>query len=52
MSVPLTGRTVVRVCDSPFELWIGVGIGEITEPYRKPVNLFAGVKRLSGLGRR
>ncbi len=47
MSVPLTGRTVVRVCDSPFELF-----GEITEPYRKPVNLFAGVKRLSGLGRR
>ena len=26
----------------PFELWIGVGIGEVTEPYRKPVNVFAG----------
>src|SRR5215475_5925370 len=26
----------------PFELWIGIGIGEVTEPYRKPVNVFAG----------
>ena len=26
----------------PLELWIGVGIGEVTEPYKKPVNVFAG----------
>src|SRR5438309_5323260 len=26
----------------PFELWIGIGIGQVTEPYRKPVNVFAG----------
>src|SRR5271168_2010262 len=26
----------------PFELWIGIGIGEVTEPHRKPVNVFAG----------
>jgi hypothetical protein len=26
----------------PFELWIGIGIGQVTEPHRKPVNVFAG----------
>ncbi|MFY9909411.1 MAG: SatD family protein [Candidatus Sulfotelmatobacter sp.] len=26
----------------PFELWIGIGMGEVTEPHRKPVNIFAG----------
>ena len=26
----------------PFELWIGIGIGEVTEPYKKPVNVYAG----------
>jgi SatD family (SatD) len=26
----------------PFELWMGIGIGEVTEPHRKPVNIFAG----------
>jgi hypothetical protein len=26
----------------PFELWLGIGIGQVTEPHRKPVNLFAG----------
>lgn len=26
----------------PFELWIGVGIGDVSEPYKKPVNVFAG----------
>ena len=26
----------------PFELWIGIGMGEVTEPYKKPVNVFAG----------
>jgi len=26
----------------PFELWIGVGVGEVSEPYKKPVNVFAG----------
>jgi hypothetical protein len=26
----------------PFELWIGIGFGKVTEPYRKPVNVFAG----------
>jgi len=26
----------------PFELWIGIGIGQVTEPHRKPVNEFAG----------
>jgi len=26
----------------PLELWIGIGVGEVTEPYKKPVNLFAG----------
>lgn len=26
----------------PFELWIGIGVGEVTEPYKKPVNVFAG----------
>ena len=26
----------------PFELWIGIGIGTVTEPYKKPVNVFAG----------
>lgn len=26
----------------PFELWIGVGIGAVSEPHRKPVNEFAG----------
>ena len=26
----------------PFELRIGIGMGEVTEPHRKPVNVFAG----------
>lgn len=26
----------------PFELWIGIGIGEVTEAHKKPVNVFAG----------
>jgi hypothetical protein len=26
----------------PFELWIGIGIGHVSEPRRKPVNVFAG----------
>ena len=26
----------------PFELWIGIGMGEVTEPHKKPVNVFAG----------
>ncbi|HXW91276.1 MAG TPA: SatD family protein [Terriglobales bacterium] len=26
----------------PFELWIAIGIGQVTEPYKKPVNVFAG----------
>jgi hypothetical protein len=26
----------------PFELWIGIGIGQVSEPHRKPVNVFAG----------
>ena len=26
----------------PLELWIGIGLGEVTEPHRKPVNVFAG----------
>lgn len=26
----------------PFELWIGIGFGKVTEPHRKPVNIFAG----------
>jgi hypothetical protein len=26
----------------PFELWIGIGIGEVTGPHRKPVNIYAG----------
>jgi hypothetical protein len=26
----------------PFELWIGIGIGQVTEPHKKPVNVFAG----------
>ena len=26
----------------PFELWIGIGVGEVTEPHKKPVNVFAG----------
>ncbi len=26
----------------PFDLWIAVGIGRVTEPHRKPVNVFAG----------
>jgi hypothetical protein len=26
----------------PFELWIGIGIGLVTEPHRKPVNVFGG----------
>jgi hypothetical protein len=26
----------------PFELWIGIGIGKVTGPYRTPVNKFAG----------
>ena len=30
----------------PFELWIGIGIGEVTEPYKKPVNVYAGGEAL------
>jgi SatD family (SatD) len=26
----------------PFELWIGIGIGQVTEPHRRPVNVYAG----------
>jgi len=26
----------------PFELWMGIGIGQVSEPYRKPVNVYAG----------
>ena len=26
----------------PFEVWIGIGIGQVSEPHRKPVNVFAG----------
>jgi len=26
----------------PLDLWIGIGMGEVTEPHRKPVNVFAG----------
>lgn len=26
----------------PLELWIGIGIGQVTEPHRKPVNVYAG----------
>ena len=26
----------------PFELWIGIGIGQVSEPRRKPINVFAG----------
>ena len=26
----------------PLELWIAVGMGTVTEPYKKPVNVFAG----------
>ena len=26
----------------PFALWIGIGMGEVTDPHRKPVNEFAG----------
>ena len=26
----------------PLELWIGIGMGEVSEPHRKPVNIFAG----------
>ena len=26
----------------PFELWIGVGIGTVTDPHKKPVNVYAG----------
>lgn len=26
----------------PIELWVAVGIGEVSEPYKKPVNVFAG----------
>jgi len=26
----------------PLELWIGIGLGEVMEPHRKPVNVFAG----------
>jgi hypothetical protein len=26
----------------PWELWIGIGIGQVSEPHRKPVNVFAG----------
>lgn len=26
----------------PFELWIGAGVGDVSEPYKKPVNMFAG----------
>ncbi|MGA3092579.1 MAG: SatD family protein [Terriglobales bacterium] len=26
----------------PFALWVGVGIGKVTDPHRKPVNEFAG----------
>ncbi len=26
----------------PIELWVAVGIGEVSEPYKKPVNVFSG----------
>jgi hypothetical protein len=26
----------------PLKLWIGIGIGQVTEPHRKPVNVYAG----------
>ena len=26
----------------PFELWMGIGIGQVTEPHRKPVNVYGG----------
>jgi hypothetical protein len=26
----------------PLQLWIGIGIGQVSEPHRKPVNVFAG----------
>ena len=26
----------------PFELWMGIGVGQVSEPYRKPVNVYAG----------
>lgn len=26
----------------PIELWIAIGIGEVSEPYKKPVNVFSG----------
>jgi hypothetical protein len=30
----------------PFELWIGIGIGEVTEPFKEPVNVYAGGEAL------
>jgi len=26
----------------PFELWMGIGVGQVSEPYRKPVNICRG----------
>src|SRR6202020_2202704 len=38
----------------PFELWIGVGIGQVTERHKKPVNVFAGGEAFerAGTGRK
>jgi SatD family protein len=30
----------------PFELWVGIGIGEVTEPFKAPVNVYAGGEAL------
>jgi hypothetical protein len=45
LSVPANIPAVIvdlRRYFHPFELWIGIGIGQVTEPHRKPVNIFAG----------
>jgi hypothetical protein len=32
----------LRRCFHPLQLWIGVGVGEVSEPNRRPINVFAG----------
>lgn len=32
----------LRRCFHPLQLWIGVGIGKVSEPHRRPINVFAG----------
>lgn len=45
ISKPAHAPTVIldlRRYFHPMKLWIGIGIGEVSEPYKRPVNVFSG----------